>query len=454
MEFATVHGRGAGVSTAVPPFFPHNGYFSCDLFSTPPPPQTHPKMSESPPIQTPPGDSTQPQIPVEIISEEEMALLESALLSATTRAPIRISRTLSSSTPPSPTHFQVNVRSIDSIAVHSKRRLSSSSSSSSQGAYVKDIEDLGNTQKRNRKLDSLLHRFRRRRALAVTDIVASEWCQKQMEFTLVRGKPKATKAMKAGTDRHAQLEEEVVKRVEINVKEREDIWAVKLMNFIVGVNQLLFEGLTRELTLFSFVQGVWMVGVIDELHLPTTEYVHSPFLVEIKTRSQSTLPSEAQKRNGKLQLMCYKYMWDTTISHNFPASRFYSFFGLNSHYILSEEVQGLAATSGISAKTLDDLVMYYGNTCATLSTAQDELLLRYEFQGDNSLLGEEKFTYDSTWLMSQLKCSLEFWLGEREPNYVSPDEDWKCRYCQFASICPNISVESTAPKAETEELSQ
>lgn len=31
-----------------------------------------------------------------------------------------------------------------------------------------------------------------------------------MEFTLVRGRPKATKAMKAGTERHAQLEEEVM----------------------------------------------------------------------------------------------------------------------------------------------------------------------------------------------------------------------------------------------------
>lgn len=365
-----------------------------------------------------------------------MALIESALLSATTRSPIKKLF--------SPT---VNIRSIESITLNTKRRLTSSSIS----ANVKDIEDFGKTKKRNRKLDSLLHRFRRRRALSVTDIVASEWCQKQMEFVLVRGKPKATKAMKAGTDRHAQLEEEVVKRVEIHVKEREDIWALKLMNFIVGVNQLLFEGLTRELPLFSFVQGVWMVGVIDELQLPTTESIQSPFLVENKTRSQSTLPSEAQMRNGKLQLMCYKYMWDTTVSHNFSVTGFYTFFGLTPHYTLSDEIQGLVAASGIYAKTLDDLVMYYRNTCGTLSPAQDELLLRYEFQGDHSLLGEEKFTYNSTWLMSQLKCSLEFWLGEREPSYVSPDESWKCRYCKFASICPNTFVESsTTLKTDTE----
>lgn len=71
----------------------------------------------------------------------------------------------------------------------------------------------------------------------------------------------------------------------------------------------------------------------------------------------------------RLQLMCYKYMWDTTISHNFPASRFYSFFGLNSHYILSEEVQGLAATSGISAKVYSASLQVY--ICVSLLFAPD-----------------------------------------------------------------------------------
>jgi len=36
-----------------------------------------------------------------------------------------------------------------------------------------------------------------------------EWCQKQMEFVLLRGKRKTTKAMKAGSARHTELEEEV-----------------------------------------------------------------------------------------------------------------------------------------------------------------------------------------------------------------------------------------------------
>ncbi|KAL5711287.1 hypothetical protein ACHQM5_021760 [Ranunculus cassubicifolius] len=409
-------------------------------------------MSESP-IQTPSTQSSSStpihSIPIEIVSEEEMGIIELALAAAKSSlssSPIRISRSFNS-TPPSPTvQSQVSFRSIESIT---KRRLTTAA----RTAICSDIEDLGNTQKRIRKIDSFLHRFRIKRALSVTDIVASEWCQKQMEFSLVGGKPKPTVAMKAGTERHVQLEQEVIQRVEIRVKQSEDVWALKFMNFIIGVNQLLFEGLTRELPLVGFVQGVWMVGIIDEIRLSTTESVQSPSLVENKTRSQPTLPCEAQKRSGKLQLMCYKYMWDILVTSDFPARRFYNFFGLNSHYILAQQIQDLSAASGFPAKTLEDVVMYYQNTCTTLSPAQDELRLRYEFQVDHSFLGEEKFKYDSALLMDQFKCSLDFWMGEKEPNYVSPEENWKCRFCKFNSICPNTSTESKPTSVECTPIS-
>lgn len=54
-------------------------------------------------------------------------------------------------------------------------------------------------------------------------------------------------AMRAGIARHAKLEQEVIQRVEVKVKSQEDYWALKFLNFIAGANQLLFEGLTREL---------------------------------------------------------------------------------------------------------------------------------------------------------------------------------------------------------------
>lgn len=42
---------------------------------------------------------------------------------------------------------------------------------------------------------------------------------------------------------------QVIKRVKVQTESAEDVWALKFMNFIFGANQLLFDGLTRELPL-------------------------------------------------------------------------------------------------------------------------------------------------------------------------------------------------------------
>lgn len=42
---------------------------------------------------------------------------------------------------------------------------------------------------------------------------------------------------------------QVIKKDEVQVQSQEDTWAIKFMNFIYRANQLLSEGLTRELPL-------------------------------------------------------------------------------------------------------------------------------------------------------------------------------------------------------------
>ncbi|RZC70392.1 hypothetical protein C5167_033514 [Papaver somniferum] len=384
----------------------------------------------------PPNSSPPPLIPIEIISEEEMTLIEAAF-AATTK--YLSSRSSSSST----CQIQRNGKSVETITLHTKRRLSGCSESD-KNITSTDIEDLvdnsKNAQKKPKVFETFLHRFRRKRGLAITDITATEWCEKQMEFVLLRGKPKATRAMKAGTARHTKLEEEVIKRVEVRVEAAEDAWAVRLMNFIAGTNQLMFQGLTRELPVIGCVQGVWMVGVIDEIRMPVTDTSRNPIFVDTKTRVRPTLPSGPQTRNGRLQLMCYKYIWDSLVKDNFNARSFLSFFGLNPRYTLSEEIQQHTSSSGFPAKTLEDLLAYFRNTCSVLPLANELLLLRYEFQGDQSLLGEDNFTYDHAWLTGQIKYCLEFWLGERAAGFVPQEERWKCRSCEFASVCSSYAA--------------
>lgn len=116
------------------------------------------KMTESPTRSPPSSTTTATKVPQEIISEEEMALIDSAFASAAAQ-------------------FPRNQRSIQSITRLSKRTLLDSMATGSSP----DIEDLGRVgwsdssplKKRNRGLDSFLHRFRRKRGLSVTDITAT-----------------------------------------------------------------------------------------------------------------------------------------------------------------------------------------------------------------------------------------------------------------------------------------
>jgi hypothetical protein len=49
----------------------------------------------------------------------------------------------------------------------------------------------------------------------------------------------------------------------------------------------------------GFVEGVWMVGKIDEVRISVTETDTNAILVETKTRMTDTPPAEPQQRNGR-----------------------------------------------------------------------------------------------------------------------------------------------------------
>ncbi|KAH8937593.1 hypothetical protein BDL97_16G036200 [Sphagnum fallax] len=174
-------------------------------------------------------------------------------------------------------------------------------SQSSRGVTIGDIEDVAVSRQANGDGEAKPHRPHHR-SLCVTDLTALEWCEKQVEFSLTRGKPQKTEAMKAGSARHVELEIEVVTRVEVQVLSKEDSWAIRLLNFITGARQLQSEGLTRELPVLGVVQGCWIVGIIDELQLCGRDGVERPLLIDTKTRNRPTPPSEPQKRNGRCKL--------------------------------------------------------------------------------------------------------------------------------------------------------
>lgn len=92
---------------------------------------------------------------------------------------------------------------------------------------------------------------------------------------------------------------------------------------------------------------------------------------------------------------------------------------LNPQHALCEDLRAAFADDfGISAVTLDDVVICYQNTCKILSPSHDQLVLIYKSQRDHSMLVEEKVAYDDVWIKSQIQSCLEFWLGQRYCDFV------------------------------------
>ncbi|KAL5549194.1 hypothetical protein UlMin_004425 [Ulmus minor] len=134
--------------------------------------------------------------------------------------------------------------------------------------------------------------------------------------------------------------------------------------------------------------------LVDEIRMLVAETNKNALLVDTKTRVQSTLPVEPHRRNGRLQLMCYKHKWDNLAAEQFPDKKFFDFFSLNPYHNLSEEIIESSIQSGFPAKS----------------------------QQDNSLLGEYQFAYDLAWLQNQIRGCLEFWRGQREASYTPEEE--------------------------------
>lgn len=54
-------------------------------------------------------------------------------------------------------------------------------------------------------------------------------------------------------------------------------------------------------TRIGFVEGVCVIGVIDEIRMPEkgSDTDRRPIIVDTKTRVQDSLPAEPQRRNGR-----------------------------------------------------------------------------------------------------------------------------------------------------------
>ncbi|KAK6361554.1 hypothetical protein TWF730_005274 [Orbilia blumenaviensis] len=133
---------------------------------------------------------------------------------------------------------------------------------------VPDIEDA------NADTRPPLERWRSRGGntkLSVSDLLFNTWCEQQYHYSLLRGFKRRTVEMKAGTKIHREKEEEVHTVVPVTIKTKNDRWGLKIWNMIQGLESLRAGGLTRELEVWGWLDGVFVNGIIDEVSLKRYE---------------------------------------------------------------------------------------------------------------------------------------------------------------------------------------
>ncbi|CEP00112.1 unnamed protein product (mitochondrion) [Plasmodiophora brassicae] len=309
-----------------------------------------------------------------------------------------------------------------------------------------DIEDV-------LRLRPPIDRFRSSRTLSVTDVASQAWCEMQTAFGLEHRRVR-TAAMRAGARRHNELELELHKVHRINVVTAADVWAVRLLNVMFGLEELVQQGRTRELPVFGSLQSLrnlprespsdplWAIGVIDLVEFGGTP--PRPAIVDTKTRTVPSMPGFAQKRSSRLQVAIYKVLFDGLTSHDAVA---WAPSMLAWHDVdpstrqFSHDVADQLQRRDLQGCSLLEVMQVALQMFRALGPSGEELKVVYEHQSDRRLLGEDNWRFNKNHVVGDTSYFLEFWEGLRPPDVVLSGESWKCRMCQFREMCPHSPLE-------------
>ncbi|XP_040277742.1 exonuclease V [Bufo bufo] len=274
------------------------------------------------------------------------------------------------------------------------------------------------------------------RYLNVTDISSQVWCEQQTVYKMEQPelvKPERTAAMREGSSIHLARELEVHDIVSVTTQTREDSWAIKCLNILAMMPVLQSGGQVREFPVFGELDGIYVMGVIDELGYSSRGELE---LRELKTRASPTLPGSAQKRTHEIQVSLYKLLFDGLVSGVLQPDVFMQHLKLRPGQELGPEVKQHATGSGLTVSTFRDVLEL---TCLNLKYSElpmiDSLKLEYCFQGDGSPLGCDEVRFEKEKVLGEVAFYLSYWKGLREVKGVDIEDAWKCRMCEYSSIC-------------------
>lgn len=275
--------------------------------------------------------------------------------------------------------------------------------------------------------------------IAVTDLSSQLWCEKQLEFSLEKGRVK-TEEMERGADRHQDLHEEVAVLIEVQPQSLEDHVALKLHNSLVGLTRLFEEGMTRELPVFGKINSLFVVGSIDELVLKNSILK----IVDTKTRKSNYMPSEAQKRTTRFQLMSYRHLFDSIRKGKFTPYDLLGAYNFDKKSRITKEFQKQVHDLGDEIEPkISKLSTNVFSLIRELPRTSNEFEVRYENQLSKKIIGIDKFQLNPEEFKENCNFVEEFWLGKRGAISVDEANRWKCNYCEFKPTCQNKTLDTS-----------
>ncbi|KAK7063634.1 exonuclease V [Favolaschia claudopus] len=365
----------------------------------------------------------------ESLTEEDFARLD-----ATTE---------SSQVHPTPTHFTALDGGSTNVLAHA-----STSAIPYMAIELEDTEWFGFHA--NEDEGSPIRRHRGKRPLAVTDILSLAWCEvqfdygmRQKRFRKLADRPalfraesgkeivvqqevaaRNDKTTKRGQFIHKELERELrPEEIKVLITSKEERWALRLIDFLSSMVSLGAEGRVREVPVFGILDGIVVVGIIDELLVhdvepevgtkrPSEESSPSPKrpcrassappcetnpgpasspqrlrVIDTKTRRTYSLPSDEDAEPAWLQVMLYRRLLTSLLdsSEQFDFPTLWASAGVNPSASFSPEFkqQAAQALGNNVPACLDELVLVMRTRLVDLHLPQLDDTLQIIYRSQN-----------------------------------------------------------------------
>ncbi|MCL4371795.1 exonuclease V [Candidatus Marsarchaeota archaeon] len=266
-----------------------------------------------------------------------------------------------------------------------------------------------------------------KKSIRATDIAAQYWCEKQMELNYLHG-PEITREIIKGKEIHEELENETNVPIVLQPKSYADFMYKSLYTTYEALETLKKNRKSRELLLYGNLGSYKTVGKMDELLVSGGSVV----IIEDKTRATDKMPSEAQIRSHRAQVILYKKLLGDIISGAYNEDIFAKEYGIHRLSITKEFERQLDALNIAKlAQNLAEITKKFFNAYRSIGHLSDTMVIRYINQYTGKRIDNYKFRITEEELNGTIDFALKYWKGERQALPVPYEEKWKCEYCIF-----------------------